>query len=111
MWDVECGMSESRVIRVCLKSHRKSLIHAFGREFPSDAKISNQVTVLTERPYVERIHRATQRAPGFRRLIRDSQNRRLTRDSRIPDFSRKTSGKIVKIGFSDSQDQNQILKI
>ena len=47
--------------------------------------------------------------PGFRRLTRDSRNRHLTRNSRIPDLSCKKSGKIVKIGFLDSQDQNKIL--
>ena len=37
-------------------------------------------------------------------------HRRLTRDSRIPNFSSKFSRKIVKIGFSDSWDQNKIIK-
>ena len=47
---------------------------------------------------------------GFRRLTRDSRNRRLTRDSRIPDFFWYKFWKIVKIGFSDSRDQNKITK-
>ena len=36
---------------------------------------------------------------GFRRLTRDSWNRRLTRDSRIPDFSRKNFRKNRKNRF------------
>ena len=36
---------------------------------------------------------------GRRRLTRDSRNRLLTRDSRIPDFSRKMFGKIRKNRF------------
>ena len=36
---------------------------------------------------------------GFRRLIRNSRNRRLTRDSRIPDFSRKKLWKNRKNRF------------
>ena len=36
---------------------------------------------------------------GFRRLIRDSRNRRLTRDSRIPDVSRKKFQKNLKNRF------------
>ena len=39
------------------------------------------------------------RFPGFRRLTRDSQNRRLTRDSRIPDFFRKKLRKNRKNRF------------
>ena len=42
------------------------------------------------------------------RLTRDSRNRRLTRDSRIPDFFRKKNWKIVKIGFLDPRDQNNL---
>ena len=37
--------------------------------------------------------------PGFRRLTRDFRNRRLTRDSRIPDFSRKKFWKNRKNRF------------
>ena len=48
--------------------------------------------------------------PGRRRLTRDSRNRLLTRDSRIYGmFFVKISGKIWKIGFLDSWDQNKIL--
>ena len=56
---------------------------------------------------------------GRRRLTRDtrappSHSRfpgRLTRDSQISSpFFRKKSGKIVKISFLDSRDQNKILK-
>ena len=42
---------------------------------------------------------ATYTIPAFRRLTRDCQNRRLTRDSRIPDFSRKKFRKNRKNNF------------
>ena len=103
--------------RVCLKNDRKSLNDAFGREFLSDAKISHQ---LTERPCIAQLHSRERGAafPDVRRLTRDSwvsvvslEIPGIVVSLEIPVFRIflvKYSGKILKIGFSDSRDQNKI---
>ena len=69
----------------------------------------SQVSVVSLE--IPRFPSSHSRFPGFRRLTRDSWVSVVSLEIPVfPIFLLKISGKIVKIVFSDSRDQNKILK-